>query len=72
MPDPSFETFFYLTQPQWPPTEKVLKFNMSSDDYVKTFFSKYQNKVLKLLNSRIWKTLQPSVVIFQTLETSSA
>ena len=38
----------------------------------KIFFSKHQNKVLKLLNSRIWKTLKSSVVIFQALETSSA
>ena len=36
------------------------------------FFSKHQNKVLKLLNSRIWKTLKSSVVIFNALETSSA
>ena len=65
--------FFDLTQPQWPLTEKVLKFNMSFDDSVKRFFfSKHQNKVLKLLNSRIWKTLKSSVVIFQALETSSA
>ena len=38
-------------------------------------FSKHQNKVilvLKLLNSRTWKTLKSSVVIFQALETSSA
>ena len=38
----------------------------------KIFFSKQQNKVLKLLNSRIWKPLKSSVVIFQALETSSA
>ena len=41
-------------------------------DLSKHFFSKHQNKVLKLLNSRIWKTLKSSVVIFQALETSSA
>ena len=38
----------------------------------KIFFSKQQNKVLKLLNSRIWKPLKSSVVIFQALETSSS
>ena len=41
----------------------------------KNFFWQYQNKVilvLKLLNSRTWKTLKSSVVIFQALETSSA
>ena len=38
----------------------------------KDFFSKQQNKVLKLLNSRIWKPLKSSVVIFQALETSSS
>ena len=37
----------------------------------KDFFSKYQNKVLKWLSSRIWKTLKSSVVIFKALETSS-
>ena len=39
------------------------------------FFSKHQNKVilvLKLLNSRTWKTLKSTVVIFQALETSPA
>ena len=62
-----------LTHPQRPPTEKVLKFNISFDDSVKRFFfSKQQNKVLKLLNSRIWKPLKSSVVIFQALETSSS
>ena len=37
--------------------------------------SKHQNKVIldpKLLNSRTWKTLKSSVVIFQALETSPA
>ena len=64
---------FDLTHPQRPPTEKVLKFNISFDDSVKRFFfSKHQNKVLKLLNSRIWKPLKSSVVIFQALETFSA
>ena len=46
---------------------------MSFHDSVKNiFFSKHQNKailVLKLMNSR---TLKPSVVIFQALETSAA
>jgi hypothetical protein len=65
--------FFDLTQPQRPLTEKVLKFHMSFGDSAKRFFfSKQQNKVLKLLNSRIWKTLKSSVVIFQALENSSS
>ena len=38
----------------------------------KIFFSKYQNKVLEWLSSRIWKTLKSSGVIFKALETSSA
>ena len=38
---------------------------------LKIFFSKYWNKVLKLLNSRILKTLKSSVLIFQAIETSS-
>jgi hypothetical protein len=62
--------------PQQPPAEKVLKFNMSFHDSVKTFFfSKHQNKaklVLKLINSRTLTTLMSSVVIFQALETSAA
>ena len=65
--------FFDLTRPQHPPTEKVLKFNISFHDSVKFFFSKHQNKVilvLKWLNSRTWKTLKSTVVIFQVLETS--
>ena len=65
--------FFDFTWPQWPLTEKVLKFNMSFHDSVKNvFFSKHQNKVtfaIKLLNSRSWKS---SVVTFQALETSPA
>ena len=54
--------------PQQPPTEKVLKFNASFHDF-------YQNKVvlvLKLLNSRPWKTLKSTKVILQALETSPA
>ena len=38
-------------------------------------FSKHQYKVIivpKLLNSRTWKTLKSTVVIFQALETSPA
>jgi hypothetical protein len=69
-------TFFDLTQPQRPLTEKELKFNMSFHDSVKkNFFSKKQNKVilvLKLLNSRAKTTLKSSVLIFQALETSPA
>ena len=61
---------------QWSPTEKLLKFNMSFHDSVeKVLFSKHQNKVilvLKLLNSRTWKTLKSTVVIFQALKTSPA
>ena len=34
--------FFDLTQPQRPPTELVLKFNMSLHDPVKKFFSRQQ------------------------------
>jgi hypothetical protein len=49
---------------------------MSFHDSVKTFFfSKHQNEmilVFKILNSRTWKTLKSSVVIFQALKTSSA
>jgi len=63
-------------RPQRPLPEKVLKFNMSFHDSVKKFFfSKHQNNVtlvLKLLNSRTWKTLKSTVVIFQALETSPA
>ena len=65
--------FFDPTQPQRPPTEKVVKFNIEFLRFCQLFFfSKHQNKVLKLLNSRIWKPLKSSVVIFQALETSSA
>ena len=63
-------------RPQRPPTEKLLKFNMSFHDSVeKLLFSKHQNKVilvLKLLNSRTWKTLKSTVVILQALKTSPA
>jgi hypothetical protein len=62
-------------RPQRPPTEKVLKFNMSFHDSVKKLFFSKQNKVilvLRLLNSRTWKTLKSTVVIFQALETSPA
>jgi hypothetical protein len=41
----------------------------------KNILFKHQNKVilvLKLLNSRTWKTLKSTVVIFQVLETSPA
>ena len=39
--------FFDLTQSQRPPTEKVLKVNMSFHDSVrKKYFSKHQNKVI--------------------------
>ena len=63
-------------RPQPPPTEKLLKFNMSFHDSVeKSLFSKHQNKailVLKSMNSRTWTTLKSSVVIFQALETLAA
>ena len=72
----TISNFFDLTRPQRPPTEKVPKFNMSFHDSVKKLlFSKHQSKViiiLKLLNSRTWKTLKSSVVIFQALENSPA
>jgi hypothetical protein len=48
------------------------------DSVEKLLFSKHQNKVklvklvLKLLNSRTWKTQKSTVVIFQALETSPA
>ena len=68
--------FFDLTWPQRAPTEKKLKFNMSFHDSVKKYFvSKHQNKVifdLKLLNTRTWKTLKSTVLIFQALETFPA
>ena len=52
---------------------KGVKFNMSFHDSVKIlFFSKHQNKVLKSLNSRTWKALKSTVVIFQALKTSPA
>ena len=40
--------FFDLTHPQRPPTEKVLKFNISFDDSVKRFF--FQNNKIKSSN----------------------
>ena len=68
--------FFDLMRPQRPRTEKLLKFNMSFHDSVeKVLFSKHQNKVilvLKILNSRTWKTQKSTVVVFQALETSPA
>jgi hypothetical protein len=63
-------------RPQRPPTEKLLKFKLSFHDSVeKSLFSKHQNKVilvLRLLNSRTWKTQKSTVVIFQALEASPA
>ena len=54
--------------PQQPPTEKLLKFNMSFHDYVKKKFPKRQSKVilvLRLLNSRTWwRLLRPAYVTF--------
>jgi hypothetical protein len=65
----------YLMQSQWPPTEKVLKFNMSLHDCVKKSFSKTSKEIdnsPQKLNSRTWKTLKSSIVILQALETSAA
>ena len=70
MPDPPFEFFFDLMQAQRPPTEKVLKFNLSFHDSVKKY-----NKtllVLRLLNFRTRMILKSTVVIFQASETSAA
>ena len=62
-----------LTHPQWPPTKKSAKFNMSFHDFVKKFvFKTSVIFVLKLLNSSTWKILKSSVVVFQALETSPA
>ena len=65
---------FVLTKPQRPRTEKVLEFNMSFHDSV-IFLQNIKRKWCyssNLLNSRTWKPLKSSVVIFQSLETSSA
>ena len=66
----------------WPHTastssdRKGAKFQHQFSWFCQKFvFSKHQNKailVLKLLNSRTWKTLKSTVVIFQVLETSPA
>ena len=67
MLDPLFETFTNdLTWPQRPTTEKVLKFNLTLDNSVNFFLSNIKIKnvlVLKLLNSRTWKTLKFTVVV---------
>ncbi len=43
--------FFDLTQPQWPPTEKVQKFKMSFHDSVKKLF--FQNIQISDFNPQI-------------------
>ena len=48
-----------ISWPQQPPTEKVLKFNMTFHDSTKTFC--FQNIKIKL-NWRTWMTLKSSVV----------
>ena len=64
--------FFDLTQPLRPPTEKVLKFNMSFHDSVKIFF--FKNSEESDISPQIieFKNLEDSAVIFQALETSPA
>ena len=71
MPDPPFEFFFDFTQPQRPPTEKVLKVNMSFHDSVK---KKIKNSEESDISPQIieLKRLEDSAVIFQALETSPA
>ena len=62
-------------QPQRPPTEKLLKFNMSFHDSVKIFCfknSKASNIGPQIVELKHWMTLKSSVVIFQALETSPA
>ena len=54
-----------ISWPQQPPTEKVLKLNMTFHDSTKKIF--FQNIKIRQ-NSRIWITLKSSVVIFQSLE----
>ena len=68
----NFKNFFDLLRPQGPPTEKLLKFNMSFDDSVKKLlFSKHQNKV-KYISAKIieFKNQNSSVGIFKALATS--
>ena len=59
--------------PQQPPTEKLLKFNMTFHDSTKkTFFFKTSKKYQNRLNSRTWMTLKSLLVISEPLETSAA
>jgi hypothetical protein len=65
--------FFDLTQPQQPPTEKMLKFDMSFHDSVKKIFSFKTSKESDISPQIIeFKNMEDSVVIFQALETSPA
>ena len=56
--------FFDHTQPQRPPTKKVLKFNMSFIDSVKRWWSKWgrlkKNNLYKPLRNQVW-TLSSSL-----------
>ena len=55
--------YFDLMQPQRPPTEKLLKFNMSFHDSVeKLLLNKHQNKMMLLLKLIEFKNLEDSEV----------